>query len=90
MEELLSLCKLTYSSRKSSSGDGSFDDAPWVPLATESNPSFTATFSAEMLIKQITVMGKKMQFMVEYKPLYGKWETEYDENDVPMVTLRVF
>ena len=85
MEELVWRAKLDYSSQKPSSGDGSFDDAPWVPASSDSNPSLTVKFSAEMLVKQIRVKGKTMQFMVEYKPMDKPWETEYDEENRPMV-----
>jgi hypothetical protein len=87
MEELVWRAKLDYSSVKSSSGDGSFDDSPWTPASSDSNPSLTAKFSAEMLVKQITVKGKRMQFMVEYKPMDKPWETEYDDDNRPMVNL---
>lgn len=86
MDELIWQAQLAYSTRKPSCGDGTFDDDPWAPSAGDTNPSLTAKFSAEMLVKQITVRGKKMQFMVEYKPMDGPWETEYDDDNRPMVS----
>lgn len=85
MDELIWRATLEYSSKKPSSGDGTFDDNAWSPTSSDTSPSFTAKFSAEMLVKQITVLGNKMQFMVEYKPMDGPWETEYDEDNRPMV-----
>lgn len=65
---------IDYSSQKSNSGDGTFDDDAWMPTMTDNNPVMTATFSAEYLIKQITVKSSALQFTIEYKPVYGDWE----------------
>lgn len=89
MDELLDGAKLSYSSKKPSSGDGTFDGGLWLPMTSDNSPYIMAKFDAEVLIQQITVRGRACQFLVEYKPKDKGWETEYDENNNPMVCLFV-
>lgn len=86
MDKLLDLAKLTYSSQKPGSGDGTFDDEPWMPMTSDSSPYIMANFRAEVLIKKITVRGRACQFLVEYKPKDKPWETEFDEDNQPRVS----
>jgi len=41
--------------------------------------------SAKVLVRQVTVRGLPVQFMIEYKPVDGTWETDFDDDDKPLV-----
>lgn len=86
MDELLDDARLIYSSRKPGSGDGTFDDEPWAPMSNDDSPYITVKFRSEVLVKRISVRGRACQFLIEYKPKNGPWETEYDEENKPMVS----
>ncbi|WAQ93604.1 SSPO-like protein [Mya arenaria] len=90
MEEMLDDARVTFSSQKSNSGDGSFDEEPWEPAASDNSPFVTVKFRAQVQVRQITVRGSRMQFMVEYKPVTMEDKTtDFKINPIKVTAIRI-